>query len=196
VGLQVPGVLGERELVQRPLDPFLEATPLFIGTGVLEHSQPTPILNVSELVTLALRSTLRSPAEEERPAAAGERSVLLVEDSELTRDMLDGVLAAMGHRVLDAANGRDALDKLQQHRPDLVITDLEMPVMDGFELIEAIRGREPLRDLPIIVLTSRGSDDDRRRAADLGADAYLVKADFREEILEQTVNRFLTPGGR
>jgi chemotaxis protein histidine kinase CheA/CheY-like chemotaxis protein len=196
VGLEVRGVMGERELVQRPLDPFLEAVPLVIGMAVLEHSQPTLILNVSELVSLALRSTLRPVQEPDSEQPARQRSVLLVEDSELTRDMLDGVLSAMGHQVLDAANGRDALEKLQQSRPDLVITDLEMPVMDGFDLIAAIRGSETLRELPIIVLTSRGSEEDKRRAAELGADAYLVKSKFREEILEQTVDRFLDPGGR
>ncbi len=187
-------VLGEREIVQRPADPFLSEMPLVAGTAVLEYAQPATILNVAALLRLAQRSG-HLPAgkdlpEEDLPA----RCVLLVEDSELTRDMLEDILRSMGHNVIEAANGRDALTRIAERRPDLVITDLEMPLMDGFELIQNIRATPGVEDVPIVVLTTRGSRSDKERAAELGADAYLVKSSFQEGILQETLKRFLQTG--
>lgn len=194
LGLRVEQIVGERELVQRPLDPFVKALPLLIGTAVHEHAELAFVLNVSEI----MQSSLVDPGQRVPPALAGtpvgERCVLLVEDSELTRDMLEGMLRGLGHRVVEAANGRDALERARSLKPDLVVTDLEMPVMDGFELIAQIRATPALQEVPIVVLTTRGSEADRQRAAALGADAYLVKAEFGEEAFTTAITRFL--GGR
>jgi two-component system chemotaxis sensor kinase CheA len=190
LGLIVPRVLGERELVQRPLDPFLRAIPKLVGAAILESGDPVLVLNVAEAVRAAA-SGPRAGARPEPGAEARERCVLIVEDSELTRDMLQRLVGALGHRVIEAVNGREALRRIAIQRPDLVLTDLEMPVMDGFQLIAEIRALEPLRDVPIVVLSSRGSPEDQRRAAALGADAYLVKSEFSEKALADTFARFL-----
>jgi chemotaxis protein histidine kinase CheA len=190
LALRVGHIVGEREFVQRPLDPFLEKTPLLIGVAVLEHADPIFVLNIPEIIR-----TTHEPGGRGRRAAppgpARSKRILLVEDSELTRDMVEGVLREMGHDVAEAVNGSEALALVERTVPDLVITDLEMPVMDGFGLIRALRARPETSQVPIVVLSTRGSEEDRAAAAELGADAYLVKSVFREQTLKQTVGRFL-----
>jgi two-component system chemotaxis sensor kinase CheA/two-component system sensor histidine kinase and response regulator WspE len=195
LGLRGGTVVEERELTLRPLGPFLRDLHLFFGAAILDHGEPALVVSVSELMRraeLGLRPSARAPATAGAPA---QRSVLLVEDSEIVRDMFAGLLRGFGHAVIEAANGRDALTLLERSRPDVVVTDLEMPVMDGFELIERMRANPGVADLPIVVLTSRGSDVDKQRAGELGADAYLVKSEFNEDLLAETVARFLGPDG-
>jgi CheY-like chemotaxis protein len=194
LGLEVPRVVGERELVHRPPDRFLGDTPLVLGTAILEEGQPVLIVNVSELCA-RVRGPVGTAASLPILAPPGPKaSILVVEDSELTRDVLHQFLRERDYLVLEAANGRDALQRVAQSRPDLVITDLEMPVLDGFELIRQLRQGPETKEIPIIVLSTRGSEADRQRAASLGADAYLVKATFREEALIELLGRFLAHG--
>jgi CheY-like chemotaxis protein len=94
-------------------------------------------------------------------------------------------------RVVEAVNGREALSKMAGAPPDLILTDLDMPVMDGFELISRVRSDPGLRETPVVVLTTRGSDEDKRRAMAVGADAFLVKSEFNEEALSAAIGRFL-----
>ena len=106
--------------------------------------------------------------------------------------MIESVVRDLGHHVEEAINGSDALQRIHAVAPDLVVTDLEMPVMDGFELIRRIRALDDkTREVPIVVLSSRGTEEDKVHAADLGADAYLVKRDFSEATLAATLSRLL-----
>ena len=93
--------------------------------------------------------------------------------------------------VVEAVNGREALSKIRGAPPDLILTDLDMPVMDGFEFIEGVRSDPTLREVPVVVLTTRGSDEDKRRAMAAGADAFLIKSEFSEEALGAAITRFL-----
>ena len=90
-----------------------------------------------------------------------------------------------------AVNGEEALVEISHERPDLVLTDVQMPRMDGFELTEAIRKQAALASLPVIILTSRGSDEDRRRGLECGADGYIVKSGFDQSALLSAVERLL-----
>jgi len=189
VAIRVQRIVGERAIVQRELDPFMRALPIFIGAGVLEHGRPLLVINVPALANAI------GDGRPRRPAASGETSgaqatILVAEDSELTRDMLAG----MGYRVVEATDGEMALRQLEQQPVDLVMTDLEMPIVDGFALIGRIRQSRQLGDLPIIVLSSRGSAADKERAAVLGADAFLVKSEFRNDAVAQLVERYLRRG--
>jgi two-component system chemotaxis sensor kinase CheA len=121
--------------------------------------------------------------------------VLVVDDSELTRDMLVSLARRTRLRVVEAVNGREALSKMAGSPPDLILTDLDMPIMDGFELIAKVRADPGLRETPVVVLTTRGSDADKRRAMAAGADAYLVKSEFNEDALSATIGRFLEVQG-
>jgi CheY-like chemotaxis protein len=103
-------------------------------------------------------------------------------------------LRARGYRVIEAVDGADALRRAEAETPDLILTDLEMPVMTGFDLVRAVRDDARLPALPIVVLSTRGADEDKRRAAELGANAYLVKTAFNEKELLSTIGHFVPVG--
>ena len=117
--------------------------------------------------------------------------VLVVDDSELTRDMLVVLTKSLGLEVVEAVNGRDALERLEREPVDLVLTDLDMPIMDGLSLIERLRSQESTRNLPIVVLSTRGSVEDKERAMRAGADSYLVKSQFDEAEFSAMVNVYM-----
>ena len=111
--------------------------------------------------------------------------ILLAEDSPFYRNMIANYLVAAGYEVETAENGKVALEKLKSEGHfDLLITDLEMPEMDGFELLKAVRSEEAFKDLPILVLTSLRGEDIERKVFDLGANAYEVKLE-REKVLNR-----------
>jgi two-component system chemotaxis sensor kinase CheA len=118
--------------------------------------------------------------------------VLVVDDQITIRELQRSILGAAGYDVLTARDGREALDALER-APDvqLVLTDVEMPVLDGFGLLEQIRAHPVHASLPVIIVSSRGDEADRRRGAEAGADAYVVKSEFDQRSLLATVQRLV-----
>ena len=127
--------------------------------------------------------------EEAAPQRAA--SILVVDDALTVRELQRSIFENAGYRVRVAVNGEEALVEISHERPDLVLTDVQMPRMDGFELTEAIRKQPGLASLPVIILTSRGSDEDRRRGLECGADGYIVKSGFDQSALLSAVERLL-----
>lgn len=125
-------------------------------------------------------------------ASVRGNAILLVDDSSLTRQLIRSKLVRNGYRVVEATNGVEALDVLEQERPGLIVTDIEMPEMDGFTLIEQLRATDETRNLPVIVLSTRASAADRSRAETLGVVGYLVKPELRDEELFALVSRFVS----
>jgi CheY-like chemotaxis protein len=117
--------------------------------------------------------------------------ILVVEDQVVTRQMEKSILEAAGYQVATAENGLDALNKLGQHRFDLVVTDILMPKMDGFTLTREIRGNERTKNLPVVIVTSMESETDKRRGLEVGADAYLVKSSFDQKLLIEAIETLL-----
>jgi CheY-like chemotaxis protein len=108
--------------------------------------------------------------------------------------MEKSILEAAGYQVVTAENGLDALNKLGQHRFDLVVTDILMPKMDGFTLTREIRGNERTKNLPVVIVTSMESETDKRRGLEVGADAYLVKSSFDQKLLIEAIETLLGTG--
>lgn len=197
-GLRVEILIGERSLVRKPPDPFLGERPLILGTAQVE-GRPVLVLSVHALLAFVHRAPRPASARAASADAASDDTasgdlasrILLVDDSELTRSVLAEIVRGRGLQVIEAGHGREALEILAAEIPDLVLLDLDMPMMNGFELLKVLRGREATRDLPVVVFSSRGSDEDKTRCAQLGADAYLVKSTFQEADLLQTIERFL-----
>jgi two-component system chemotaxis sensor kinase CheA len=120
--------------------------------------------------------------------------VLVVDDALTVRELQRGILERAGYDVRVAADGVQALRSLDSEPSDLVLTDIEMPVMDGFALTEAIRSHPTLANVPILILSSRSSEADRQRGLDAGADGYIVKSGFDEGGLLTAVHRLLGAG--
>ena len=133
----------------------------------------------------------RSAALSARQTPAKRPSILLVEDSITSRTLLRNILTAAGYDVTTAVDGQEGWDLLRQQGADLVVTDVEMPRMTGFELTAQIRSEPNLRDLPVVLVTSLETREDRERGVEVGADAYLVKRGFDQENLLDTVRRLL-----
>lgn len=127
--------------------------------------------------------------EEER-AAVGR--VLVVDDQFSARELQRSILEAAGYRVEVARDGQEALRRVGDIVDlDLVLTDVQMPEMDGFELLEAIRGDDERGSLPVVIVTTLGDDASRRRGAEAGADAYVVKEEFDQQTLLETIERLV-----
>jgi two-component system chemotaxis sensor kinase CheA len=122
---------------------------------------------------------------------ARRHSILVVDDALTIRELQRSILERAGFDVQVAVDGKHALSALAEAPVDLVLTDIEMPNMDGFALTEAIRAHPTLANIPVLILSSRSSADDRQRGLDAGADGYIQKSGFDEASLLAAVNRLL-----
>lgn len=157
------------------------------GTGAL-----VPVLNVSDLLQSAPRPAA-PPASAPRPERA---RILVAEDSVTTRAMLRNILEMSGYLVTTAADGREALELFGQEKFQLVVSDVDMPRMNGFELTAGIRALAEGADVPVVLVTSLESKEDRERGLDAGASAYLVKSGFDRNNLLNVIERLLGPPRR
>jgi two-component system chemotaxis sensor kinase CheA len=186
-------VVGEREVLVKPLSPSLAGVPGYLGAAILEDGAIALVLDPAHLI----RRAPRVPAAVQVGAGASPRNmqapkVLVVDDQFTVRELQRSILRASGYRVEVACDGREALDTLGAAGDfDLVVTDLLMPEMDGLELLGAIRADPERSSLPVVVVTSRGSEEDRKRGAEAGADAYIVKDEFDQQALLETVKRLV-----
>jgi two-component system chemotaxis sensor kinase CheA len=152
------------------------------------------ILDVTELVRDARGRASPPFVPEASPSArtlAVKKRVLLADDSLTTRTLERSILEVAGYEVLAAADGNEAWRLLQEQGADIIVSDIEMPRMDGFALAEAVRGSRRFKDLPIILVTARDSEQDKRRGLEAGASAYLVKSAFEQKKLLDAVAQFL-----
>ncbi|CAO3434389.1 hybrid sensor histidine kinase/response regulator [Azospirillum doebereinerae] len=163
----------------------------YLGTVLLDDGGPCLVLNVPGLMPppgSALPAAAR-PVEEAAPVRA---HILVVDDSITTRTLEKSILEAHGYRVTLCVDGREALDRLSGGMEvGLIISDVEMPRMDGFALLQAVKADKRLAETPVILVTSRASDEDRERGLRLGADAYIVKTRFDQNELLAGIRRLL-----
>lgn len=185
----IPALVGEREVLRRPVDALLGPLGHVSASAVLDDGALVLLVSVAGLLKANLAVT---PRHQPSATHSQARRVLVVDDSPTVRDLVCEILSEGGLAVQSAEGGAAALAALSTGLPDAVLSDLDMPGMDGFELLRKIRGQWP--HLPVILLTTRGSAEDRRQAVSLGADAYLVKSEFRDATLLDTVKRFIGRG--
>ena len=194
-GLVVDAVHEEQELVFKELRGPLRNQRTFAGAAILGNGDIVPILDVQAVFDLAVRSTvIQAVPPIERRAALRPGRVLVVEDSLVAGELQKNILLAAGYEADIAHDGVEALELLRMKEWDLVITDVDMPRMDGFELAARLRADERVRDIPVIIVTARDSSDDRRRGFEVGADAYVMKREFDQVQLLDTVRRLIGHG--
>lgn len=189
IAFTVDQVLGVQEILVKPLGRQLSRVRNVAGATVLGNGRVVPVLNVADLFRSALG--VDAPALSSRAAAPQPRrvSVLVAEDSITSRTLLKNILESAGYHVRTAVDGSDALSQLKAQGCDVVISDIEMPRMDGFQLTEAIRGDSKLASVPVILVTGLESRSDRERGIDAGASAYLVKSSFDQSNLVEVIQQ-------
>jgi two-component system chemotaxis sensor kinase CheA len=188
VAIACDALLGEEEVVVKPLG-LLAGMRGYLGAAILGDGRIALLLDGTELARGRSRASARTVAAPVAPAAP---KVLVVEDSFTVRELQRSILEAAGYRVETARHGGEALERLAgEHDVALVLTDLEMPEIDGLALTRAIRADASLASLPVVVVTSLAEEDDVRRGMDAGADAYMAKRSFDQQALLETVERLI-----
>lgn len=194
LGLIVDQLLDERDMVLKPLPGHLRHLRLVSGMVMTGKNALVSILQAPALMEAARQqrgdSATATDANAEQGDSRGLR-VLVVDDSLNTREIEKDVLEANGYIVTLAEDGQDGLNKARAGTFDAVLTDVEMPNMDGFTLTAALRREDQYKDIPIVIITSREKEEDKRRGIQVGADAYIVKGDFDQSSLVDTLKSLL-----
>ena len=181
-GLACDHLLGKKEIVIKSLGELLQAVPCAAGATLI-GDRCALILDVPAVVQRALRRPAVQRSQKRAAASKARGDVLLVDDSDTVREALKRLLLEAGYEVTTAEDGRAALELCKAHKFDLVSTDVMMPHMDGYELTRALRAMAEYRDVPIVMVTSRGERIDRVRGFDAGVDDYITKPHDRQLLL-------------
>lgn len=190
IAVGVDAVIDEQEVLVKPLRKPLSRVRHIAGATILPSGQVVPILNVADLLKSARTAAVSTPS---RTLAAQPvvKSILVAEDSITSRMLMKNILESAGFKVATAVDGMDAFTLLRAGRFDLVVSDVEMPRLNGFDLTARIRADKRLRELPVILVTALERIEDRTRGIDVGADAYIVKSTFDQHDLLDAVRRLV-----
>ena len=188
---------GERELVVKDLDTFLGRVPAIAGATIDGDGTVVCLLDLRELAERvvgpghSVTVAARTPAQRPAPSSQRKPRVLVVEDSVGVRELERVILEGAGYQVETAVDGLDGAARLRDDPADLVLSDVEMPGMDGFALTRTIRRTKGWENVPVIIMTSRGEDHARQAGLEAGCSAYLLKNEFDQDQLVSTVRRLV-----
>ncbi|MNR79406.1 Gliding motility regulatory protein [compost metagenome] len=191
-GLAVDAFLGERMLVVQPLDPRLGKIPDVLAGALMEDGDPVLILDVADMVRSVEKLTAAGKLDvvqsgNNHLTDVKRKKVLVVDDSLTVRELERKMLSNCGYQVVVAVDGMDGWNAVRTEQFDLVITDIDMPRMDGIELVTLIRQAANLQSLPVMIVSYKDREEDRQRGLDAGADYYFTKSSFHDESLLQAV---------
>lgn len=192
VAFLVDEVVGEQELMVKSLGQQLARVRNVAGASITDSGAVIPILNALDLVESACTVGAPRLAEDvEETTQERRRRLLIAEDSITARTLIKTILEGAGYDVVTTVDGMDALTTLKTEPFDLVVSDVDMPRMNGFELTSRIRADKKLENMPIVLVTALGSQKDREYGIEVGANAYIVKSDFDQSNLLEIIRRFL-----
>ena len=160
------------------------------GATVLDTGKVVLVLNIPDLMKSAVRSVVNAGATENIEIAA-ERTgnILVAEDSITSRTLLKNILETAGYQVSTAVDGTDAFTQARSGEFDLIVSDVDMPRMNGFELTTKIRNDKKLGDMPVVLVTALESREDRERGIEVGANAYIIKSSFDQSNLLEVIRK-------
>jgi chemotaxis protein histidine kinase CheA len=191
VALAVSGISSMRSVILKSMPSFLETMPAFSGVVLNEDYEMVPALHVPTLIKSARRTKTIDMKKRHVDYERLRKSILVVDDSRPTRDIERDILQAEGYKVDTATNGSEALASAKNTHYDLICTDIAMPIMDGFMLTENIRKNDALKDIPVIIISSKNDVGDQNRASALGANRYIVKNSFNNHNLIAAVKELI-----
>jgi two-component system chemotaxis sensor kinase CheA len=186
-------VLGEQEILVKKLNKPIIRIKYISAVTILENGVPIPILNTNDLIKSILTDFPRQRVKiSEIPEKISQRkTILVVEDSITTRMLFKNILDMAGYSVITAVDGADALTLLKEQEISLVVSDIEMPRMNGFELTKLIRSDKKLNKIPVILITTKDSQEDREFGIESGANAYIIKSKFEDSNLLKIIKRLI-----
>jgi len=195
VGIIIDELLGDHEIVVRDLEPYIKR---YQPQGLMGNTIAADGSVLLLLEPYGIKEMGRTSPDDELEIRVGENvvfdfKVLLVDDSLIARKVEQGILESLGFAVDTAIDGLDALAKLEAETYDMVVTDLEMPRLDGFGLVRRMRNQSRYEELPVLIISTRESAEDRMRAMEAGADAYLVKQQLDSENLLRNIRMLVGP---
>lgn len=194
LALAVDDLLDERDMVIKPLPEHMRRLTMVSGMVITGRNELVSVLHAPVLLELARKArgqASRTEAADHGEAQGTAYRILVVDDSLNTREIEKDVLEAWGYHVTLAEDGMDGLQQARAGTFDAILTDVEMPNMDGFTLTSMLRQEEKYRDTPIVIITSREKEEDKRHGIQVGADAYIVKGDFDQNSLVDTLRSLL-----
>lgn len=191
VAFCVNEIITEEEVLVKSLGKQLVRVRNISGATISSAGKVIPILNTSDLIKSALKIAHGRRIKEKEERKEEGKSILVADDSITSRMLVKNILEASGYDVKTAVDGIDAYRALREEEFHLVVSDVEMPRMDGFELTEKIRSDKKLSELPVILLTALSSREDRERGIDVGASAYIVKSTFDQTGLLNIIKKLI-----
>jgi len=185
--LAVDDISSMRSVILKTMPAFMENMPVFSGIVLNDDYEMVSVLHIPTVIKMAKRIKTIDLKKRNLEFEKLRKSILVVDDSRPTREIESEILSAEGYLVDTAADGAEALKAAKDRQYDLICTDINMPVMDGFMLTENIKKNEELSHIPVIVISSRESEEDQKRAAMLGASRYIIKNSFNNYNLLEAV---------
>jgi two-component system chemotaxis sensor kinase CheA len=191
IAFAVDAVLDEQEVLVKRLNKPLSRIRNIAGATLLGSDQVVPILNVTDLLLSARKSEGAMRPAPEATKVEVTKAVLVAEDSITSRMLLRSILESAGYKVKTAVDGMEAFTLMRAEQFDLVVSDVEMPRLDGFDLTEKIRSDKKLAETPVVLVTAMETREDRERGIEVGASAYIVKSSFDQSNLLDAVRRLI-----
>jgi two-component system sensor histidine kinase and response regulator WspE len=199
-GLVVDRIIDERELVVRPLDPRLGKIPNISSGAIMEDGLPVLIMDVDDLVrsidNLLTRGKLSKVGSKKKAVRSAQKRILVVDDSLTVRQVERKILENSGYEVTLAVDGMDGWNVLQGEQFDLIISDVDMPRMNGIELVRKIKSAPNFKDLPVMIISYKDREEDKLLGLEAGANYYLTKASFHDESLVNAVRDLIGEASR
>jgi two-component system chemotaxis sensor kinase CheA len=190
IAFEVDEIIGEQEVLVKKLNHQLEQVRNFSGVSILATGKIALLLNVAEVIKKANAATPEKIAAAE-PSKFKKKTILVAEDSITARILLKNILETAGYNVKTAVDGADALTLVRSEVFDVVVTDVDMPRMNGFELTSKIRADKKLAETPVVIVTAMESREHRERGIEVGANAYIIKSSFDQSNLLDVISRLI-----
>jgi chemotaxis protein histidine kinase CheA/ActR/RegA family two-component response regulator len=189
--LAVNNIYSMKSVILKTMPSFMKKMSVFSGIVLNEDYEMVSVLHIPTVIKMAKRVKIPEYKKTSDQAQKNRKSVLVVDDSLPTREIEKEILLSEGYIVDTASNGEEALNAAKSKHYDLICTDLNMPVMDGFNLIQNLKSEKTLSNIPIIVISSKDDKEEQKRAFSLGASSYIIKNSFNNHNMLKAVNNLI-----
>jgi two-component system, chemotaxis family, sensor kinase CheA len=189
IGFVIDAIIDEETILLKKFNNQMKRVRNISGATVLGSGKVIPILNVADLLRSAAKSSTINNGEQKTEKK--KNTILVVEDSITSRMLLKNILETAGYKVDTAFDGIDGYTRLKESKADIVISDVDMPRMNGFDMTSKIRSDKALSEIPVVLVTSLSKREDRERGLEVGANAYIVKSNFDQGNLLEVIDRLL-----